>query len=929
MVPLKLGLRNFLAYRELSPPLDLSGIHVACLSGPNGAGKSALLDALTWALWGQARGRSDDDLVRLGETEMEVELEFSVGEQRYRVIRKRSRGTLRRAGQSLLELQLAAGNPSGPGKTLDSGPHPDPLPEGEGTVGLSPSGGEGTLPEAEGTVWLPLTANTLRETQRRIQELLGLDYYTFINSALLLQGRADEFTMKAPGDRKRVLSEVLGLARYDTLEERARSVARTKQDELNRLRGEIAAVAPEAAMRADYERELGLLREKHDMLEALARTQEGALEGLRQSQRLRSVKEAQLRESEERGKEAEGELRELALQEASLCHRIREYREVAERRQQVETAAAEHGVLAEEERRLGTALRRLMAARESLAALQRRIDDAKSNLLSQRAAAQQDLELCRATLAREAALQETAQTADARLAAIVGTAQAIVGHRTALEELGGRIRVARDRNEEIVRQGRELRAKVDQLLAIPPVGDKAPRYGDGGYTGDKLAGNGRTDAMRVVLCPLCGTELGPDGHARIVQEYEEELKRQRQAYVANDRDAKALEEQQRRRQEALNALEVSVDQERASAHALKATAEAGLQEVELAKQRGKAAEVRLAGIEETLVMGPKAYAAEDQGELGQAQSFIAALGYDEPRHRAIQARLAALEPELALRGRIDEAVRRLPEDEEELRRVQEAKRRWTGRKEEERTRTEALRGELTELPDTAAALELAQRQLQTIRDQAREASAGVGRLEGGVRRCIELEGLLHQKREAAASVEREQGIYEELALAFGRRGVQALLIETALPELEAEANRLLGRMTDNRLALKLETQRPTRSGSMSETLDITIADELGTRPYELYSGGEAFRINFALRVALSRMLARRAGAPLPTLVIDEGFGTQDGSGRERLVEAINSIADDFRCLLVITHLDEVKDAFPVRIEVSKGIDGSRARVVYA
>ena len=91
MVPLKLSLRNFMAYRRLDPPLDFTGIHVACLSGPNGAGKSALLDAITWALWGQARARSDDDLVTLGEQEMEVELEFVQGEEHYRVLRKRTR----------------------------------------------------------------------------------------------------------------------------------------------------------------------------------------------------------------------------------------------------------------------------------------------------------------------------------------------------------------------------------------------------------------------------------------------------------------------------------------------------------------------------------------------------------------------------------------------------------------------------------------------------------------------------------------------------------------------------------------------------------------------------------------------------------------------------------------------------------------------
>jgi hypothetical protein len=78
----------------------------------------------------------------------------------------------------------------------------------------------------------------------------------------------------------------------------------------------------------------------------------------------------------------------------------------------------------------------------------------------------------------------------------------------------------------------------------------------------------------------------------------------------------------------------------------------------------------------------------------------------------------------------------------------------------------------------------------------------------------------------------------------------------------------------------------------------------------MFSGGEAFRINFALRVALSKMLARRAGAPLQTLFLDEGFGTQDPRGREAIIDAINAIADDFRLILIITHIEELKDAVP-------------------
>jgi exonuclease SbcC len=114
---------------------------------------------------------------------------------------------------------------------------------------------------------------------------------------------------------------------------------------------------------------------------------------------------------------------------------------------------------------------------------------------------------------------------------------------------------------------------------------------------------------------------------------------------------------------------------------------------------------------------------------------------------------------------------------------------------------------------------------------------------------------------------------------------------------------------------------------MKETLDMIISDTVGIRDYEMFSGGEAFRINFAIRLALSEVLARRAGARLQTLVIDEGFGSQDAQGRQRLVEAINLVRDDFEKILVITHLEELKEAFPTRIEVEKTAEGSTLHVI--
>src|SRR5260221_6582931 len=115
----------------------------------------------------------------------------------------------------------------------------------------------------------------------------------------------------------------------------------------------------------------------------------------------------------------------------------------------------------------------------------------------------------------------------------------------------------------------------------------------------------------------------------------------------------------------------------------------------------------------------------------------------------------------------------------------------------------------------------------------------------------------------------------------------AMIIEAAIPELEDATNKLLSRMTDGRMNVRFDTQRTNKTGEVRETLEIFISDELGTRAYDMFSGGEGFRVNFALRIALSQFLARRAGARLQKLVIDEGFCSRGNIGLERSIEEIN------------------------------------------
>ena len=316
-------------------------------------------------------------------------------------------------------------------------------------------------------------------------------------------------------------------------------------------------------------------------------------------------------------------------------------------------------------------------------------------------------------------------------------------------------------------------------------------------------------------------------------------------------------------------------------------------------------------------------ALEEAGRLEQVAARIAELDFDAAALEAARAAFQSLQPAEAKLRELREAERLLPGVVERLGQAETALQGRAAELDGLREEEKALGPEVATLPEVrkrAKAAEAAAAEIDTRRGRLEQE---LGAAESDLARLDDIAQRRQERGKTLAAASDEQGVFDELAAAFGRKGVQALIIETAIPEIEEEANRLLARMTDNRMHLTLETQSDyaSREG-VRETLDIRIADELGVRGYEMFSGGEAFRINLALRIALSRMLARRAGAPLPTLFIDEGFGTQDPAGRDRIVDALNAIRDDFERIIVITHIDELKEQFPARIQVEKGPEGA-------
>jgi DNA repair exonuclease SbcCD ATPase subunit/DNA repair exonuclease SbcCD nuclease subunit len=163
---------------------------------------------------------------------------------------------------------------------------------------------------------------------------------------------------------------------------------------------------------------------------------------------------------------------------------------------------------------------------------------------------------------------------------------------------------------------------------------------------------------------------------------------------------------------------------------------------------------------------------------------------------------------------------------------------------------------------------------------------------------------------------------EFIKTAFGREGVQPLLVEVAVPELEDVVTGLLSEAFERDVALAIRTQSETRKGDLVEDFRIEIADENGARDISRFSGGEREIFSLLLRIAVGLWLARRRGASLESVFVDEAFNKLDPGKTSRVVEILGRVARHFKRIVLLTPKGDVAAHFPARIQVSAAFDGS-------
>ncbi|MFN2215829.1 MAG: AAA family ATPase, partial [Anaerolineales bacterium] len=241
MIPISLRITGFLSYKDTAE-LDFSSFNLACISGSNGAGKSSILDAITWALFGQARKRDESLINSHPDVKLaEVVFTFQYEDQVYRVIRSIQKGK----GTSL-EFQIQA--------------------ESE---------------DEDEKIWRAISEHSIRETQNRIQETLRLDYETFVNAAFFLQGKADQFAQQQPGKRKEILGSILGLEQWEIYKEKAGERRRKVERELDAIDGQMREISQELSEETQRKEALSKFEEQMVHLSSSRKKLETNLENMK------------------------------------------------------------------------------------------------------------------------------------------------------------------------------------------------------------------------------------------------------------------------------------------------------------------------------------------------------------------------------------------------------------------------------------------------------------------------------------------------------------------------------------------------------------------------------------------------------------------------------------------------------------------------
>jgi exonuclease SbcC len=766
--------------------------------GPNGAGKSTILEAIAWALYGNAAARGTRDSIRFTRAErgasVRVTLSFELAGHRYRITR----------GLTSAECHL------------DDAPGP--------------------------------VANTITGVTELVQQRLGMTRDEFFNTYFTGQKELDGMRTMGAAERAQFLSRVLGYERLST----ARDVARERR---RSLVGEIAGVKqgmPDAEavwrMVEDAEARLAAARERVRIAEERQREAADALATLAPE-----WSEAQERRDRSAALEQERRVlardREAARREIERCDR--ELAVIADARATLAPMSAE--------------LRGLPTQREALRAFAQLAQADGRRTATADALRVVDEEVAR--LEERLARLESAPVLEQQVTEELTATRAAA---TALDEDLERQRT------DWVRDRQEAETRLEALRQ---------QYADIKQQRDTLAELGADGP-----CPTCGRPLGASWQAVL-----EDLGAQEETVRVDGTFFKARVEQLRVTPPPVVALE---ERRRALATEV-ATLERRLTRI-------------LAGVQERSAVTQELET--KRMRAAQLRVDLAALpaGYDRARHSEVEREVERL-TELERRAeRLSAAVDRSATLDAERAAAVAAHEAIEARERDLATRSAALAWSaeqyemLRERHDRAStAARLTERDALTAQADVAAVRGELDAAERSRRDLVRLEARLTE-------LTAEKRLHDELDRTY--TDLRTDLNHALRPELADIASGFLAELTDGRYD-RVDLDEDYRL--------VVFEDGL---PKPVISGGEEDLANLVLRLAISQMIAERAGQAFSLLVLDEVFGSLDDVRRQHVVALLRRLHDRFEQVIVITHIDDVRDGLDHTLMVHFDEERGAARV---
>ncbi len=604
---------------------------------------------------------------------------------------------------------------------------------------------------------------------------------------------------------------------------------------------------------------------------------------------------AALAEALQRGRaEAQAGRARLADAEARILALVEEVEDLRARRDEGRKRAEEHKLVLAAmrlaEQRLGHVVAQAQGRQAELA--QARAAAAEAALIAPRLAslpeARERLEALAArrvrheelsrTRAEMAKAQTEAERAAAEAAALQESLPALAAVRTQAERVAAQRPVLQARLDAAVKAGSAVDAGVrERARALHEVETRAKRIRDMGPE---------------TPCPTCTRPLR-EHHGELLHGFDAEMARERAAIAEGSARLAALGAEEAAARKALSDLAARAEELSQKLQRL-AGDEARLAAARAREGDARARVARLA--DQATALGEEPY---DAAAEAATRRLVADLEAGARRHATLAAQADREKDLLALLEelRLSEAEAREAVAQAQARRdalgfdaaAHEAAEAAThvaeGRLTEARIQRERAQGDLARQADAAKALEA---EIAHQQDLAARAKALETRLT-----------LLEQ-----LAGDRDQGLLPEF---------KDHLIGRLRPLLSSHAGRLFREMTDGRYA-DLE---------VGEDYGLRVLDEGEAFELARFSGGEGDLANLCLRLAVSQVVAERAGTDgFGFLALDEIFGSQDEIRKANILQALKGLSGHFRQILLVTHIPDVKDAAETVLRVEALDDGT-------